>query len=39
MQKMRKENGFELDPEILSPMETLSFMLEVLRKASESINL
>lgn len=34
--KMRRESEIELDPELLSPMQTLGFMIDVMRKADES---
>jgi hypothetical protein len=37
--KMRRENEHELDPELLSPLQTLEFMVDVMRKADESVNL
>ena len=36
---MKRDNEIELDPELLSPLQTLGFMLDVLRKADESANL
>ncbi len=37
--KMKREQDLELDPELLSPIQTLGFMLDVMRKADESSNL
>ena len=36
---MKRDNEIELDPELMSPLQTLGFMLDVLRKADESANL
>ena len=37
--KMKREQDLELDPELLSPIQTLGFMIDVMRKADESVNL